>query len=377
MKKNDTYPVDISGLVCVSKSALIALSKEEKKDKILIITYNEIEAQRLIKDLSYFTDNVIYFPKKEISVYDYDVESSDLAYKRIEVLKKMITDKSLIVVTTIEAVMQKMIDKKSLFDNILKIDQNDTISLDEIKEKLVSLGYERKSLVENRAEFSIRGDILDIAIDDNVGIRIELWGDEIDSIRKFNISSQRSTETVKNVEIYPAKENILVNKLSTVCNKIEINKKDLSKDILSDMEEIREGNFENKIEKYFNEFYEDQACILDYAKGFKIFVDEPDKIEQRINGIKEDNKNLIKELIEKERQVPEALENILEYSFKIKNAINLKEEDSKKNHFEFREVNLFKGDVKNFEIGIKEALSSKKKIVILAGRKQKQNKEDA
>ena len=83
--KNDNYPITLSGLVCVSKSAIISLIQKEKEKKILIITYNEIQAQRLIKDLSYFTDNVVYFPKKEISIYDYDVESSDISYKRINI----------------------------------------------------------------------------------------------------------------------------------------------------------------------------------------------------------------------------------------------------------------------------------------------------
>ena len=65
--KNDMYPITLSGLVCVSKSALISANQKEER-KILVITYNEIEAQRLIKDLSYFSDNVVYFPKKEISI---------------------------------------------------------------------------------------------------------------------------------------------------------------------------------------------------------------------------------------------------------------------------------------------------------------------
>ena len=369
--KNDMYPITLSGLVCVSKSALISANQKEER-KILVITYNELEAQRLIKDLSYFSDNVVYFPKKEISIYDYDVESNDIAYKRIDVLNKMNTEKSIIVVTTIEAVMQKMISKESLFENIIKIDQTSTISLDEIKEKLVFLGYERKPLVEARGEFSIRGDILDIATSDTDGIRIELWGDEVDSIRKFKISSQRSTEMVKNVEIYPAKENVLEIKLDTVCKKIE--DKYSGGDIISDIEEIRHGNFESKIDKYFNEFYDNQESILDYAKNFKIFIDEPDKVEQRINGIKEDNKNLVKELKEKERFVPEALDNILYFDFNEKKVVNLKEEDIKENHFEFREVNLFKGDIKNFEIGIKDAIQANKKIIVLAGGKDNRNK---
>ncbi len=315
--KNDTYPITLSGLVSVSKSALISLISNEEKKNIMLVTYNEIQAQRLIKDLSYFSDKIIYFPKKEISIYDYDVESNDISYKRIDAINKMCNQKGVIVVTTIEAVMQKIVSKNKLFENILKIETGNTISLEGLKEKLVYLGYERKPLIENRTEFSIRGNILDIALSDTDGIRVEFWGDEVDSIRKFKISSQRSTEMVKSVEILPAKEHILEISLEEVCKKIEKNK-GLVGDVISDIGEIRQGNFENKIDKYFNEFYENQESILDYAKDFKIFVDEPDKIEQRINGIKEDNKNLIKELTSRKRTVPEALENIIYFNWNRK-----------------------------------------------------------
>ena len=372
--KNDKYPITLSGLVCVSKSALITLAQKEKNKKVLVLTYNELEAQRIIKDLSYFCDNVVYFPKKEISIYDYDVESSDILYKRMDVLNKINTEKSIIIVTTIEAAMQKMISKKSLFENIIKVSSNDTISFDEIKDKLVKLGYERKPIVESRQDFSIRGNILDIALNEQEGVRIETWGDDVDSIRKFNLSSQRSTEMVKSVEITPIKESILENSCESIAKKIENKYTILNKDILSDIEEIRQENYENKIDKYFNEFYESQSDILDYCSGFNVFIDEPEKVSQRIEGIKEDNKNLIKDITDKERFVPESLENILDFELNKKEVINLKEADEKENHFEFREVNLFKGDIKNFEIGLKEAINSKKKVVILAGSKENQNK---
>lgn len=82
---------------------------------------------------------------------------------------------------------------------------------------------------------------------------------------------------------------------------------------------------------------------------------------------KKENESLIKSLIEKERDVPEALENINQYVYNLDKTIELKEGDTLKNDFHTKEVNLFKGDVKNLEIGIKEAIKSKKKVVILAG----------
>lgn len=359
-----TYPIKISGLAFVAKAQLIAATYEEKRKPICLITYNEIQAKQIVKNLSYFLNDVKYFPKREIAAYDYDAESNDIEYDRIEILNNIYNKKAKIIVTTIEAVMQKMISKDVLYQNILKLKIGDTINHDSLKNKLVQNGYKRVDLIENRGEFSVRGDIVDIGIAENEGIRIEFWGDDVDSIRTFRISSQRSNEMIKNVVIYPAFENILEDSVEKVCERIEKNKKKYD---LEDIEIIREGEYASKIDKYFNEFYTRQNTFIDYIKDYEIFTDEPEKINQRINAIQKENESLIKSLIEKERDVPEALENINQYVYNLDKTIELKEGDTLKNDFHTKEVNLFKGDVKNLEIGIKEAIKSKKKVVILAG----------
>jgi len=233
------------------------------------------------------------------------------------------------------------------------------------------MGYKRVDLIENRGEFSIRGDIIDIGIKENEGIRIELWGDDIDSIRKFKISSQRSTDMLKNVEIYPAIEDILQDSAENVCNRIEKFKNNY---LLEDLEIIKEGDYTSKIDKYFNEFYTIQNNILNYIEDYQIFMDEPEKVNQRILSIQNENNNLIKSLIGKEKFVPEILENINNFKLDIKNVVNLKEQDTLKNDFNTKEVNLFKGDIKNLEIGVSEAIKNKKRIIILAGDKENANK---
>ena len=377
-------PITLSGLVCVSKSAIVALTQNEEKKPILIVTYNELQAQKLSKDLQYFCDNVMLFPKREIAIYDYDVESNDIIYNRIDVLNKIMQNKAPIIITTIEAIMQKMPAKEDLYNEIIHLKQGDTISTDVMKEKLVKLGYERKNLVENRAEFSIRGDIIDIGLCENEGVRIELWGDEIDSIRKFKITSQRSTEMIKELYIYPAKEEILVDTIDVITKRIEntianIKSQELISSVHEDIEAIRNGDFTNKIDKYFNRFYQSQQTLFDYTTDYITFFDEPEKILQRIEGIKEDNKNLSKELLEKGRTIPEALENLVQFNLEKHDVINLKEADELKSgnedcHFELREISLFKGDMKSFEAGVQEASQNQKKVIILAGNEANRDK---
>ena len=368
--KNKTYPVEISGLVPVAKTELIGALYEEERMPICIITYNEMQAKELEKNLSYFVNKVEYFPKREISIYDYDAESNDIEYERIQVLNNIYKGKTKIVITTIEAIMQKMIAKETLYNTVLRLNLTDTISHEELKKSLVQMGYKRVDLIENRGEFSIRGDIVDIGLSDTEGVRIEFWGDDIDSIRKFKISSQRSTDMLKTVEIYPATEMILEDSIQNVCKRIEA----LDNYSFEDLEIIQNGDYTTRIDKYFNEFYTKQANFLDYIPNFTIFLDEPEKIKQRVEAIQKENENLIKALIEKERAVPESLHNLNDYIFDFKETVNLYEQDTLKNDFNTKEINLIKGDVKDLEERINEYVQNNKKVVILAGDKENTTK---
>ena len=368
--QNKIYPVDISGLVSVAKTEVIGTLYEEERKPICIVTYNEMQAKELEKNLKYFIDNVEYFPRREISIYDYDAESKDLEYERIKVLNNIYANKSKVIITTIEAIMQKMIAKETLYSTTLKLKLTDTISHEELKKSLVQMGYKRVDLIENKGEFSIRGDILDIGLSDNEGIRIEFWGDDIDSIRKFKISSQRSTDMLKNVEIYPATERILEESIASVSKRIE----KLNNYSFEDLEIIQNGDYTTRIDKYFNEFYTKQEFFLDYIPNFLIFLDEPEKIKQRIDAIQKENENLIKALIEKEKVVPEALKKLNDYNFNVKDCINLYEQDTFNNDFNTKEINLNKGDVKDLQTRIDEYIKSKKKIIILAGDKENTEK---
>ena len=88
-----TYPIIISGLAFVAKTQLIGATYEENKKPICIITYNEIQAKQIVKNLSYFLEDIKYFPKKEISAYDYVAESNDIDYERIDILNSIYNKK--------------------------------------------------------------------------------------------------------------------------------------------------------------------------------------------------------------------------------------------------------------------------------------------
>ena len=125
-----------------------------------------------------------------------------------------------IIVTSVEAILQKMIPKEVLYKNRIKLNVGISIDIEDLKQKFIYLGYERVEIIEGNGQFCIRGGIIDVSIDDSTGVRIELWGDEIDSIRYFSISSQRSTQMLNSIEINPLHEYVLENSIDQVCEKI-------------------------------------------------------------------------------------------------------------------------------------------------------------
>ena len=405
-------PINISGLDFVGKSHIISTISENIKKQICIITYNELQAKQMVKDLRFFTDKIEYFGKREIASYNYIAESKDLPFARIDVLNKIYNKDAKIVVTTIEAVMQSMIPKEILYKNVLKFSIGNTFecsnfkgkkNLNSLKQLLLLLGYERNDLVENRGQFSIRGGIVDVGLSEKTGIRIEFWGDEVDSIRYFNISSQRTTEMTNEVTIFPAHEYLLEydsedkvlpeysDIVSKVTNKIKekylVDKKDyaingkIKQDVEADIELIQNGEYISKIDKYCDEFYEEKSNFLEYlSKNALLVIDENLKINQRIENIIIENNNLIKSLTEKERFLPEAISKVSEFNkedwnrvYELKQAIYLDENNNNSaNKFEikYRPINFYKSETELLMTDIKKWVNEKKDLVILSGSKE-------
>ena len=382
-------PIGISGLTGVGETQLIASINEYTKRPIAIITYNEIQAKQIMENLKAFTEKAIFFPKKEIVTYDYIAESKDLPYERIETLNKIKEKRTPILVTTIEAIMQRLPKKETLYKNTLKLKVGEIKNLDEIKQKLVNLGYTRCDLIEGRGQFSIRGGILDISLNEKTGVRIEFWGDEIDSIRNFAIISQRSINALENIEIFPAHEYILEDSIENICKRIRKTIVDEKQEeiIEEDIEQIKAGNYISKIDKYFDCFYKEQSNILDYlSEKYIIAIDEERKINQRAQNIIQDIKNLTNALVEKEKIIPQAINNIQTYDVieekieKRESRIYLEKQDTnitkqvEKYHIEYRELNYYKSEIENLFNDLRKGINEGKNIYIFVSTKEKAKK---
>ena len=388
--ENTKSPIGISGLTGVGMAQTLTAINEYSKKPIAIITYNEIQAKEIINNMQMFTDKVIIFTKKDIVTYDYIAESKDIPYSRIETINRLKAKKNNILVTTIEAVMQNLPAKETLYKNILKFKIGDICNLEDIKKALVNLGYLRCDLIEGRGQFSIRGGILDISINETIGVRIEFWGDEIDSIRNFNITSQRSINTLDKIEIMPAHEYILEKSIEEICKNIRktITNNKQEEIIEEDIEQIKAGNYISKIDKYYDCFYSNQQTIIDYlTDNYIIAIDEVNKLEQRAKNILIDNDNLIKNLIEKEKFVPQAILGIKPYSeikTKLestkKNLIYMEKQDTQINRqvekykMQYREINYYKSEIENLFDDIKKGIKEEKNIYVVVSNKEKAKK---
>lgn len=386
--ENKKSPISLSGLTGVAEAGIVSSVMEKTKRPIMLITYNEIQAQNLVNDLKFFTDDVIYLPKKEIVTYDYVAESKNLPYERIEVLNKIYKKQKNIIVTSIETIKQKMISKNALYKNVLNFKVGDRFILEDVKQKLINLGYKRFDLIDGRGEFSVRGGIVDISTTDNTGIRIELWGDEIDSIRHFNIISQRSIDNIEKVEIFPAHEYILETSVEEVAKNIRKNvySENIFEKVESDIEGIINGEYISKIDRYFNSFYEEQETVLDYLDSkYLIFIDEFNKILQRSENVELDNENTIKALIEKERIIPDGIKNyittedvkagIKKYqSVFLEKLDNQVKSGTEKYAFKYKELNYYKSGIDLFINDIKNFIKEKKKVYIVVDTKEKADK---
>ena len=296
---NDNKCIEVEGLSESSKSYILNGIYENSKNSIVVITNSDLAAKNLYEDLSLFCTNVFYFPSKEVVFYNLDAISGDLRWERLKVIKEILNRKKKIIVTSIESFAPRYTPKKLYQTHKVTLKTGDEVDFKEIVSILIESGYERVKMVEGKGEFSLRGGILDVYPDDSVyPYRIELFGDEIDSIRSFNVSSQRSIDKVKSITIFPAKEIIvndeiiknaalnIENEEKELLNNIkDLNRKErLRKTINKNLELLKETKTFETIDSYLPYFYNNSESLFDYLDGYTFVLDEKVNCFGKINS---------------------------------------------------------------------------------------------
>lgn len=175
----------------------------------LILAEDERRAREIYEDYKFYDRKVYSYPAKDLLFFQADIHGNLLIRQRMKVIKALLEEKELTVVTSIDGCMDFLESLEKIKEQLIHYESDSTVDTEQLKNQLVALGYERVGQVEMPGQFSVRGGIVDIyCLTEENPWRIELWGDEIDSIRSFDPESQRSLENLEELTIYPAVEHI-------------------------------------------------------------------------------------------------------------------------------------------------------------------------
>ena len=173
----------------------------------LILSEDERSAKQIYEDYRFYDRDVLYYPARDLLFFQADIHGNLIIRQRMQVIKALLTREEVTVVTSVDDCMDFLGSLENIKKQLIHFPNDSALDLDKLKDSLVQMGYERVGQVEMPGQFSIRGGIVDIyALTEENPWRIELWGDEIDSIRSFDAQSQRSLENLEEIVIYPAAE---------------------------------------------------------------------------------------------------------------------------------------------------------------------------
>lgn len=315
-------PVQISG---VTDSQKVHVMHELSKDNPwrLVVTYDDTRAKEIFDDFSYFEPNTWLYPARDLLFYSSDIHGNLLTRQRMQVFKHLLEDEGGVVVTTVDGLMDHLLPLSMIKESCLNIMVGQTLDMEEIKHLLTGMGYERMGQVDGMGQFSVRGGILDVfPLTEEVPVRIELWGDEVDSIRSFDAESQRSIQQMDEVTIYPAAELILTKKdieEGILCLEADEKKQEkafrdqkkpeeaqrIRRAVGELVESLKEGFDVQTLDAYIRYFCKDTVSFLDYMKevgakvtlvssttetgkqtsGLTLILDEPQRMKEKAETV--------------------------------------------------------------------------------------------
>lgn len=320
--------VSISG--CVDSQKLhVIFGMDKDYDVKLIVTYSDIKARELLEDCRLYCRDSYFYPAKDLIFYQADVHGNQLAKERIGVQRRILEGKPVVIVTTFAALMAHQLPLSVIEDNIIYIDRDSIIEEQALSRKLVAMGYEKNYQVEAPGQFSIRGGIVDIFdLTSENPVRIELWGDTVESMRTFDVLSQRSIEeNITQVSIYPAAELILPQSvLDEGFYKIEKDCKAQTKHFreqtkpeeahrlettVADLkEQVTQFQSLVNLDSYINYFYEDTMSFIDLFQNRRccVYLDEPLRIEEHARAVELEFRESMTNRVQKGYILPKQME---------------------------------------------------------------------
>lgn len=292
--------VACNGLAPPAKGLLVATLAERLSRPLVVVLDKASAAEEFYETLRFFMPEgagaapLLYFPPWETLPYEDTPPHPEVSGARLAALERLIDPpKKFVLVTTIEAAARRTIPREPLKKSILHVKKGSVIKLENLAEKLSSRGYRRVDLVEERGEFSIRGGIVDVYQGSGrYPIRIELFGDDVESIRLYNPETQRSMENIGSASLAPFREvfyeprgrEALIDRLDVMKGALGISESKAP----AVKEAVTEGMFFNGMEKLLPAFYQETATLFDYLpKDAAFVIDENDRLEKHAQSFYE------------------------------------------------------------------------------------------
>ncbi len=288
--KNGYLPVVTSGLSGIHKAALVSGLAIDTKQKILLITRDEASATEISNDLNALGTVSAVFPVKDFCFKDMLGRSNEYEQRRINTLSKVFDGDLRVLVCPVAAAVQYTIPPEVLKQNTFTLSVGMQIGLQELKIKLLSAGYEYSEQVEGAGQYTFRGGIVDIfPVSTEAPVRIEFWGDEIDSISNFDIISQRRTDIRQSVKVTVANEIIcneetLAKKLEKILDNGKLN--DAARKVIEHDIALLSSNIKIPLDRYINEIYR-PCTVFDYMENALVAVAESNDAEEHLKTLNE------------------------------------------------------------------------------------------
>ena len=324
-------PIAASGLSDVHKAFVSAALSGHTGKKLFVLTPDEPSAVSMQGDLTSLGINSLILHSRDYNLTRMTGHSKEYEHKRIDTLSRVLDGAFDVLLIPVDAAVQYTVPPEILLQNIIDISAGDTVDIGKLCQKLVNAGYTRAELCEGVGQFAARGGIVDVfATGSDSPVRIEFWGDEIDNISSFDIETQRRSDAVDSVKIFPANElpfdaTALIEKLQKYIDENKKATKEQKDFIVQDIDRLQNG-LTVSADLYIPFLYENVATIFDYVKDGLLIACETGNLFERLKSIFAIEKDDIVSLLERGELCPASTKlrlNGAEFASKLQNAIYL------------------------------------------------------
>lgn len=302
--EKNRFPFGILGLPPTPKAFLIHTLCENYQHGAVVLVPDEASGEKMYTDLTALGSACALYPARDFGFFSTDSSSKEYEQKRIGALSKMISGECRILILSAEAAMQRTLPSKELISRTFTLSPSQEITTQEIRENLVRCGYSACDMVEGAGQFSLRGGILDIFPPNSENpVRIEFWGDEIDTISYFDPITQRRTDVIEKISLAPVTEILidsydeLADKLSLIRKGLRTKNADKVKEFLTKDEELlRQGLTPGCCDKYIPLCYDEFVSPLDYFPEHLLIVTETAGVKERATAQEKQHLEELREL---------------------------------------------------------------------------------